>query len=549
MKSVITFSLFIFICLPLQTFATSDTQDELNGKQAEVDSVFKNWDSYTTPGCAVDVTVEGRRHFSEAYGMADLEHQIPNTTSTIFEAGSVSKQFTAAAVVVLKLEGKLSLDDDIREYIPDVPDYGETITIRHLLTHTSGLRDWGSVAAISGWGRSNRTHSHEHVLDIISRQQELNFEPGEYYSYSNSGYNLAAILVDSLSEHSFAEFSDEYIFEPLGMNDTEWRNDYTRIVEGRSSAYTAQSDSFSINRPIEHVHGNGGLLTTVSDLNTWNEAMRTGRLAGQEFVELMHKFGVLNNGRTINYALGLREGTDNGVPFINHTGATSGYRAFLGRYPEQELSVALLCNVTNASPGNLGSNVAEIFLGDEAKEEENDEPVGIELTTEQLNQHTGLYKDPRNGDLTELIVENDTLQTENGTKLTPESENEFRVGTSDRHFIFQTGDHVLITVEGYEEGELHEVEEFNPGESELKEFTGTYFSEDAETQIRIEKEEDKLILKRRPDNEFELEAAYTDAFSGNFGKLRFRRDENGEINKFLYGRGRVYSMPFELVDR
>ncbi len=548
MKSTLTTSLLIFLFLPAQVLATSNIQDNLTGKQAEVDTVFKEWDSYKTPGCAVDVTVEGRRHFSEAYGMADLEHQIPNTTSTLFEAGSVSKQFTAAAVVLLKLEGKISLDDDVREYIPDVPDYGDTITIRHLLTHTSGLRDWGSVAAISGWGRSNRTHSHKHVLDIISRQQELNFEPGKYYSYSNSGYNLAAILVDSLSEHSFAEFSDEYIFEPLGMNDTEWRDDYTRIVEGRSSAYTAQSDSFSINRPIEHVHGNGGLLTTVSDLNTWNEAMRTGRLAGQHFVDLMHEFGVLDNGRTLDYALGLREGTDNGVPFINHTGATSGYRAFLGRYPEQDLSVAILCNVTNASPGNLGSDVAKIFLGD-AVDDTEDEPVGIDLSADQLNQYTGLYKDPKNGSLTKLKVENDTLQTENDTKLTPKTENKFRVGTSDRHFMFLSEGDIQITVENYEEGKLYNVEDFDPSESELEEFTGTYYSEDSETRVKVETKGDKLIVNRRPEDEYELDPAYIDAFSSDFGKLRFRRDENGEINKFLYGTGRVYSMPFELVSR
>jgi CubicO group peptidase (beta-lactamase class C family) len=332
--------------------------------QARVDRIFQQWDSREAPGCAVGVAHAGSVVMSRAWGMADLEHDVPNTPATIFEAGSVAKQFTAAAIILLAEQGKLSLDDDVRKHLPELPDYGSTITIRHLMTHTSGLRDWGSVAAIAGWGRSDRTHDHDHVLDILVRQRALNFPPGDEYSYSNSGYNLMAIIVARVSGISFADFSRRYIFQPLGMTDTQWRDDYTRIVRGRSSAYSMARGGWRIDRPIEHVHGNGGLLTTVADLLTWNQALTHGRIGGPDFTRTMQTQQVLNNGRQISYAGGLMVETFNGVSEVGHTGSTSGYRAFLARYPDQQVDVALLCNASNANPGGIGRQVATVFLGD-----------------------------------------------------------------------------------------------------------------------------------------------------------------------------------------
>ncbi len=328
-----------------------------------VDRVFEGFDSTRSPGCVVGVGSRGEAILERAYGMAHLEHGVANGTGTIFEAGSVSKQFTAAAVILLALEGELSLEDDVRRWVPELPDYGETITLRHMMTHTSGLRDWGSVASIAGWGRSARTHDHDHVLDILRRQSALNFPPGDQYSYSNSGYNLLAIVVARASGVPFAEFSREHLFEPLGLVNTEWRDDYRRIVPGRAAAYAPSGPDFRIDVPIEDVHGNGGLLTTVRDLLTWNEHLRAGTL-GDAFMREMHRRGILNDGDEISYAGGLQFGSQKGTPRISHTGATSGYRAYLALFPEEALSVALLCNASSANPGVLGGQVAEIFLPD-----------------------------------------------------------------------------------------------------------------------------------------------------------------------------------------
>jgi CubicO group peptidase (beta-lactamase class C family) len=329
---------------------------------ATVDAVFARWNT-ATPGCAVGVGVKGTPVLERAYGMADLEHDVPNAPDTIFEAGSVSKQFTAAAVLLLERDGKLSVDDPVRKYVPELPDYGAPLTIRHMLTHTSGLRDWGEVAGIAGWPRTTRVHTHAHVLDIVSRQKALNFTPGTEWSYSNTGYNLAAIIVSRVSGQPFADFSRERIFTPLGMTHTSWRDDYTRIVKHRAMAYEPAADGYHQDMPFENVHGNGGLLTTVGDLLRWNENFVSPKVGDAAFLAEEQTPGQFNDGTVHDYAYGLYVREYRGVREISHSGSTAGYRAFLTRYPDQRVSVAVLCNAGNANPTQYAHAVADAYLG------------------------------------------------------------------------------------------------------------------------------------------------------------------------------------------
>src|SRR5438270_2958870 len=316
------------VALALVTIGLVVGRAQPQDNDAKVDRVFAKWTA-DTPGCAVGVAAGGKPVLAKGYGMADLEHDAAITPDTIFEAGSVSKQFTAASILLLAREHKLSLDDLVRKYIPELPAYSPDITIRHMLNHTSGLRDWGSVAAIAGWPRTTRVHTHAHVLEIVHHQKALNFPPGTRWSYSNTGFNLAAIIVERVSGASFQDFTRAHLFAPLGMTHTSWRDDHTRIVKRRAIAYRERDQTFSIDMPFENVYGNGGLLTTVGDLLKWNEHFDAAPEGDPLSTVEQQRAGTFNDGRTHGYALGLFVGKYKGLREVFHSGSTAGYNAFL----------------------------------------------------------------------------------------------------------------------------------------------------------------------------------------------------------------------------
>jgi len=329
MRTRIVIALAFAAALSAIAVRAADSADTL------VDKIFSKWDSTSTPGCAVGAAVDGKPVIAKGYGMADLEHDVKITPDSVFEAGSVSKQFTAAAILLLAREGQLSIDDPVRKYIPELPDYppppdpngsgagaaapkpeakadGSPLTIRHMLNHTSGLRDWGSIEAIAGWPRTSRAYTHAHVLEIVSHQKALNFTPGTKWSYSNTGFNLAAIIVSRVSGVPFAEFTRQRLFEPLGMTHTSWRDDFTRILKNRAIAYSDRSGEFHTDMPFENVHGNGGLLTTVGDLLKWNENFTSPKVGDAAFVAMQQQPGRFNDGRPHGYAFGLMINSDKG---------------------------------------------------------------------------------------------------------------------------------------------------------------------------------------------------------------------------------------------
>src|SRR5262249_45090721 len=309
-------------------------------------------------------------------------------------------------------DGKLSIDDPVRKYVPELPEYPQPVTIRHLLTHTSGLRDWGSVASITGWPRTTRVHTHAHVLEIVSRLRALNFPPGTRWSYSNTGFNLAAIIVSRVSGMPFTDFTRDRLFRPLGMAHTSWRDDYRRIVKNRAVAYSEDRDHkgvFTTDMPFENVYGNGGLLTTVGDLLKWNENFTKPVVGDKAFVDLQQQPGTFNDGRTHGYAFGLYVGTRAGVREVSHSGSTAGYSAFLTRFPERALSVAVLCNVaTNAT--ELAHSVSDQYLGIK--------PPGRPrtLTDAQIDAHGGMYRSLVTGRA--ITISRDTESQLRGTAWT-----------------------------------------------------------------------------------------------------------------------------------
>ncbi len=520
---------------------------------AAIDSLFQDVDGTRIPGCAVGVSQDHAIILERAYGLADLEHGVINTPWTIFEPGSVSKQFTATATILLALDGEISLDDDIRAYFPELPDYGATITIRHLLNHTSGLRDWGSVAGIEGWPRTTRVHTHAHVLDIASRQMSLNYPPGEYYSYTNTGYNLQAILVERVSGMSFAEFSRKRIFEPLGMTRTQWRDDFTRIVEDRAIAYRGNRDgTFAMVMPFENVHGNGGLLTTVDDSLRFTHNLETGELWGPRYLEEMHRQGILNAGRTISYASGLRVGEYKGLREVQHSGRTAAYQGFLTRFPDEGVAVAVMCNTTRANSGGLARSVAEIFLGDAVVEAGTPvTPATIDVAPEDLAALAGGYRiidGTRKGTLFYVRSGSDRLLAA-GTELFPVAENRFQ---SARGTVLQfdanpmADDRPAVTLNPESEPvRMAPVPAFEPDEAALAEYAGTFRSDEAEATLTFVVEDGELLVRDRWGDTGRLVPIYPDAFQAGGTTWIFHRDPSGTISEATLSESRVWDLRFE----
>lgn len=325
---------------------------------SRIDQLFSSWNN-STPGGSVLVARGNKIVYHKAYGLASLELNVPNTTETIFEAGSVSKQFTAYSILLLEKEGKLKLTDDVRKYVPELPVYEVPITIQMLLNHTSGLKDWGSIGGLSGWPRTTRVYTLDLALQIMSRQKTTNFKPGNEYSYSNSNYSLLVIIVERLSKQSLEDFTTERLFKPLGMSHTRWRSNFRDVVPNRSQAYGKNEGEYELVMPFENIHGHGGLLTTTGDLLKWNQLLEVHDGLYNKRTER----GKLNDGSNISYAAGIQHGDVNGVAEIAHSGATAGYRAWLAYYPSKKISVVLLSNDGSFGPVTVGKKVAEVFLG------------------------------------------------------------------------------------------------------------------------------------------------------------------------------------------
>src|SRR5262245_37022700 len=529
------------VAIAFRLFLGIEASAQQPGIDAKVDKIFEKWTA-STPGCTVGVTVAGKPVLSKAYGMADLEHDVKNSPDTIFEGGSLSKQFTAAAVLLLMRDGKLSLDDPVRKYIPEVPDYGAPLTIRHMLTHTSGLRDWGSVAGIAGWPRTTRVHTHAHVLEIVSKQTALNFPSGTRYSYSNTGYNLAAILVSRLSGMPFAEFTKKRIFEPLGMTHTSWRDDFTHIVKNRAIAYEEARDGFHIEMPFENVYGNGGLLTTVGDLLKWNQNFVSPEVGDAALLQLQQTPGKFNDGRAHGYALGLMVAEYKGVRQVDHSGSTAGYRAHLARYPDQNVSVAVLCNASTGTATNYARAVADLYLASSIKA-----PVPPAskhtLTTDEVSAAAGLYRNKMTAEALTITVNNGSLRAGN-TQLVPISATTF-VTANKQTWEIARGSARLTDQYGTTDN-FEKVPAAKPTVDDLRQYIGTYVSEDAETTLKVEVDGQSLALKRRPDTTLRLSPIYADAFSG-LGTVSFRRDGSGRLTELSVVQDRVWNMRFKKV--
>lgn len=419
MKHLIKFTLiYIFIANNLSAQTNSNAE-------MKIDSLFSNYNS-NTAGVVVGIVKDGKLIYKKGYGIANLEYDIPITPKTIFNVGSVSKQFTTFSIYLLEKQGKISLDDDIRKYIPELPIYEKTITIKHLCSHTSGLKDQWALLTLAGW-RMGDIITSEQVMKIISRQKELNFAPGSQFKYSNSGYTLLSEIVKRVSGKSFSEFAKEHIFNPLGMENTFVYDDNEKIVKNRAYSYGNENGLYSKRNLNSSSVGPSNVYTTVEDLSKWAANFENPKVGDVDFINHFNERSSLDNGEptilavrdgeTIYHAKGQFLRNYKGLNVYNHTGSDAGFKSYLGRFQDNKLSIILLSNDENFVSYKAGMDIAEFYLSDKLKQREKTTAIEQKveekpkyISTTNLKDFEGQFQ---NNELSSLF----TLKVING-KLT-----------------------------------------------------------------------------------------------------------------------------------
>ena len=535
---------------------TAATQAERPSEQ--VDKLFEKMDRTISPGCAVAAMRDGKILYQRGYGMADLDHNVPITADTVFHVASMSKQFTAAAIVMLAQERKLSLDDEVRKYVPELPDFGAPVTLRQLVHHTSGLRDQWELLGLAGWRYSLDLITDDDVLSIMSRQKDLNFPPGSKHMYSNTGYTLLAQVVKRVSGQSFREFTTSRIFQPLGMRNTHFRDDHAEIVKNMAYGYLPAKDTFRISITNFDTVGATSLLTAIEDLALWDENFYNPRVGGPEMIRQMLERGKLSDGEQLDYAFGLVIGKHRGLATVDHAGGDAGYRSDMIRFPDQHFTAVCLCNRADSNPSELTLQVAEIYL---AKEMTAADKVGagpgktVQLAPEKLAAKVGTYIKAEGGQILSITLKDDKLHItpgagEDSYEMNALSENDFRLATAPIDFKFEAlnsgGPLRLIVKHGEDKPEVFEaVSPFTPSTSELSSCVGFYYSEEIEPIYVMKIDDGKLVLhtlKNKPDT---LRPITPDLFAGSIGTIRFKRNAQRQVSGFVLNADHVRNMRFQ----
>jgi len=526
-----------------------------------VDALFANYNKPDSPGCALGVIKDGKLVYARGYGMANLEHNIPNGPQIVYDIGSDSKQFTAASILLLAAQGKLSLDDDVRRYIPELPAYQKPIIIRHLLHHTSGLRDYAALFGLAGMNTED-VSTDDDALRMIVRQKSLNFTPGDEWLYSNSGYFLLSLIVKRASGKTLAEFAKEQLFDLLGMKSTLYLNNHKRIVPQRATGYSAPEDAraggnFQIEMSNYEQTGDGAIQSSLEDLLRWDQNFYQPKVGGQALLDQLQSVGELNNGQKLDYALGLYVDEYKGQRRVWHSGAWAGYRANLTRFPDQKFSVVCLCNLDSINATQLALRVADLYLADQFKAATakpgaaTTSPTPLALAEEQVKNKIGLYYNSATGGLRRVTLRDGKLRmdpfTPNSFELIPLSSDRFRHPVSGNEITFATRVDGKLQLRLTRQGQteiFEPVVAITPSEVRLAEYVGSYFSEELETiyHLRIENGGLQFVIKNGPGRP--LQPTFRDGFIGDGVQFEFMRDAQGKVVGFTLGGGRIRNLIF-----
>jgi CubicO group peptidase (beta-lactamase class C family) len=528
----------------------------------KVDSIFSAWEKPASPGCALGVLRGGKMIYSRGYGLADVEHSVPITPNTAFHIASVSKQFTAFAIFLLAQDGKLSIADDIRKYLPELHDFGTTITVRHLLYHTSGLRDQWNLLALAGW-RLDDVITERDVLNLVWRQHDLNFPPGEEYLYSNTGYTLLGLIVKRVSGRSLREFTDERMFAPLGMHHTHFHENYGDLVKNRAYSYQPKPGGYEYTALSYSTVGPSSLFATVEDLARWDENFYTAKVGSQDLLQQLQIGGKLNNGKGIEYASGLVIREYRGLKTVEHSGGDAGFRTELLRFPDAHFSVITLCNSGEADPADLAYRVADIYLGARlaplpirSLPSASLHPLEISIDPKLLDAYVGDYRvEP--GLILSVMREGNQLmaQATDQPKILvfPSSDRNFfaKVANVELTFDSATESSKAMGVALRQDDEDTygtRLERVRPTSERLQAYAGMFYSVELDTIYTVSARDGKLFM-RHPRGETEMVPTVADGFDTAFrhGEIEYQCSKGSACDSFSFSNGRVRNLRFDRV--
>jgi CubicO group peptidase (beta-lactamase class C family) len=542
---------------------------------AKVDRIFAEWDKPDTPGCVIGIIENGRLLYAKGYGMANLDYNIPLTPRSVVYIASTSKQFTAACVALLVLRGQVSLEDDIRKYFPEIPDYGTPVRVRNLIHHTSGIRDYLGLMSLAGLNFEDYFND-DTALEWIVRQKKLNFTPGAEYNYSNSGYVLLAELVRRVSGRSLRQFADENIFKPLGMSRTHFDDDRSLVIKDRVISYApleedavpAQNSAASgkareagkaggyrqFFKNFDAV-GDGDLLTTIEDLLKWDQNFYDPKVGGAKFVDLILTRGKLNDGKDQDYAFGLMHGEYGGLKTVSHGGAMLGFRTEILRFPNQRFTVICLSNLSTFNPAEKCQKVADLFLADKLKapdKKPGSTAAPVSISPAILDSYAGKYR-LSVGPVISVLRDGGGLSLEIAGQpkmgLAALSEKEFLEEKTGLKLTFKKDDKSGdLRIDIHAQGTDITAEKLtikSPTTEQLREYAGTYACAELDSSYALYLDGDKLMVRVKKTPPQRLEMTDSDAFASPTFKLVFTRDAGRKITGFAIDAGRVMNLAFQ----
>lgn len=503
---------------------------------SRIDALFASVAKPDSPGCAVSVSRGGAIVHEAGYGMASIELQVPNTPDTVFHAGSVAKQFTALAVLMLEAEGKLRLDDSIRTHVPELPAWAQPVTIRHLLQHTGGIRDADELLWIAG-GKDDARTTEELVMDLLSRQRAVNFAPGTQFLYSGTGYMLLGMAVTRASGEAFPAFIQRRIFAPLGMTRSQIRDDYSSVIPNRATGYRRDGrPNWHLGVYLSDLVGGGALFTTVGDLQRWQASF------GAPLMQKLETEGRLRSGHGTGWGMGLQLGTYRGQPAIGHEGRDFGYMSDVVRLPEAELSVAVLCNGRDLDAFTFSRQIVNLFVP--APESTPQTPSTSTAQVADVTRHAGTFLNPQTLAVRRVEARDGKLVWARGagTVLEPVAESRFRFTGQQTEVHFINTNELQVINAGRPPSEYRRVEPFAGA---LAEYTGTWRSDEVNATYEVTVDGGKLLFRAGPAFHFTAEPVFADAFQIAEGMLvRFFRDRRGKLARMEVSTNRARNVTF-----